>query len=109
MDAKHEGEVGLNNSLLFRRHQREDGRLPGSICLKDGQVVAEFNKFQGFCFPAPALNMYYLAKPGDEYLHTLYSSLEGFDAYLWCVRATGQDGVLASFSAYANGEDNALR
>lgn len=43
--------VGLNNSLLFMRHQRADGRIPGSIAVIDGAVVPQFNKFQGFCFP----------------------------------------------------------
>lgn len=38
--------VGLNNSLLFMKHQRADGRIPGSIAVIDGAVVPQFNKFQ---------------------------------------------------------------
>ena len=54
----------LNNHLLFMRHQREDGRLAGSIQgFADGTVEAQFNKFQGFCFPWSALNMYYFLRP----------------------------------------------
>ena len=52
--------AALNNSLLFLRCQREDGRMPGSIAFRDGKLVPEYNKFQGFCFPWHALNLYFL-------------------------------------------------
>ena len=44
-------EAAKNNVQLFMRHQREDGRLPGSIQCIDGKAEAQFNKYQGFCFP----------------------------------------------------------
>ena len=53
-------EAAENNIRLFMRHQREDGRMPGSIQCVDGAVEPQFNKYQGFCFPFPALNLYYL-------------------------------------------------
>lgn len=92
MYARYNMEAALNNQLLFMRHQREDGRLAGSIkCVHEvGQrsrnaVLAEFNKFQGFCFPWPALNIYYWLGGDRAYLDMLAECLERFDAYLWKV------------------------
>lgn len=110
MYAKRNMEAGLQNNLLFMEHQREDGRIPGSIALIDGKRVAQFNKFQGFCFPAPALNMYYLMGNNDkEYLNLLYHSLEKFDDYLWKNRDSDGDGCLESWCKFDTGEDHALR
>ena len=110
MYAKHNITAALNNHLLFMKHQREDGRLAGSIQgFSDGTVEAQFNKFQGFCFPWPALNMYYLAGRDRDYLDALASTLERFDAYLWRVRDSDGDGLLESWCVYDTGEDNAVR
>ncbi|MCR4738833.1 MAG: hypothetical protein K5886_01070 [Lachnospiraceae bacterium] len=109
MYAKRNIGIGLNNQLMFMEHAREDGRIPGSIALIDGKVIPQFNKFQGFCFPAPALNMYYLADAGKDYLELLYTTLERFDSYLWKVRDSDNDGCLESWCKYDTGEDNALR
>ena len=86
MYASRDFATGLNNSLMFMRHQRADGRIPGSIAVIDGKVVPQFNKFQGFCFPEPALDLYYLGGKDAEYLAQLAKTLEAFDAYLWRVR-----------------------
>lgn len=110
MYAKRHMEAGLNNQLFFIRTQREDGRLPGSIqCHPGGMIEPQFNKFQGFCFPWPALNMYYLAGRNRDYLDALASTLERFDAYLWRVRDSDGDGLLESWCVYDTGEDNAVR
>lgn len=109
MYAKRNMEVGINNQLLFMEHAREDGRIPGSIALIDGKRVAQFNKFQGFCFPSHALNMYYLMGCDDYYLELLYSTLERFDAYLWKTRDSDGDGCLESWCKYDTGEDHAER
>lgn len=110
MYAKRNMTAAMNNQLLFIRHQREDGRLAGSIqALADGTVEPQFNKFQGFCFPWPALNMYYWAGEDRAYLDELAAALEKFDAYLWHTRDTDRDGCLESFCVYDTGEDNALR
>lgn len=101
--------AALNNQLLFMEHQRPDGRLPGSIMLEDGKIIPQFNKFQGFCFPGPALNMYYWIGQDKEYLHMLRDSLAAFDAYLWRVRDSDGDGCLESWCQYDTGEDNARR
>ncbi|MBR2718344.1 MAG: hypothetical protein IKB78_03485 [Clostridia bacterium] len=110
MYAKHNMTAAMNNQLLFIRTQREDGRLAGSIqCHADGWVEPQFNKFQGFCFPWPALNMYYWAEEDRAYLDELATALEKFDAYLWRTRDSDGDGCLESFCVYDTGEDNALR
>ena len=92
MYASRDFATGLNNSLMFMRHQRADGRIPGSIAVIDGKVVPQFNKFQGFCFPEPALDLYYLGGKDAEYLAQLAKTLEAFDAYLWRVRDSDGDG-----------------
>ena len=100
-------EAALNNSLLFMRHQRADGRIPGSIQCGGGTIEPQFNKFQGFCFPYPALNLYYLIGRDPAYLDQLSDCLRRFDEYLWRTRDIG--GCLASFCVYDTGEDNAVR
>ncbi len=110
MYAKRNMEAALANQTMFIRCQREDGRLPGSIRrLKDGSIEAQFDKFQGFCFPRPALNMYFLTGRDRDYLYALKGCLEKTDSYLWRVRDSDGDGVLESWCVYDTGEDNALR
>ena len=109
MYAKRNMEAGLNNHLLFMEHQRADGRLPGSIALINNHMTPQFDKFQGFCFPSSALNMYYLMGKDEEFLNLLYHSLETFDSYLWKVRDSDGDGCLESWCKYDTGEDHALR
>ncbi len=109
MYAKRDMEAALNNQLLFVEHQRADGRLPGSITVENGKIIPQYNKIQGFCFPAPALNMYYWIGKDRDYLKLLYHTLERFDAYLWNERDSDGDGCLESWCVYDTGEDNAKR
>ena len=110
MYAARDMEAALNNQLMFMRTQREDGRIAGSIqYMPDGHVEPQFNKFQGFCFPEPALNMYYWIGEDREYLSLLEKTLRSFDEYLWKVRDSDGDGVLESWCVYDTGEDNAVR
>ena len=102
-------EAAINNVQLFMRYQREDGRLPGSIQCIDGMIEAQFNKYQGFCFPFPALNLYYLLGEDQEYLLQLRDCLRRFDDCLWRTRDSNGDGLLESFCVYDTGEDLALR
>ncbi|MDR1439720.1 MAG: hypothetical protein LBJ10_06830, partial [Clostridiales bacterium] len=73
-----------------------------------GSVFPEFNKFQGFCFPWPALNMYYISGAGEGYLRLLQYALARFDAYLWAWRDSDGDGCLESWCVTDTGEDGAL-
>ena len=98
-----------NNVLLFMRHQRADGRLPGSIQQIGGKTVPQFNKYQGFCFPDPALNLYYLLGQDSGYLEQLKETLIRYDSCLWKTRHVSGDGLLSSFCVYDTGEDQALR
>lgn len=109
MYAKRNMTAAINNQLLFMEHQRPDGRMPGSIMIESGKIIPQFNKFQGFCFPAPALNMYYWLGRDKGYLMLLKNALERFDAYLWRVRDSNSDGCLESWCVYDTGEDNAKR
>ena len=109
MYAKRNLAAGLHNQTMFMDYQRADGRIPGSIAVIDGKVVPQFNKFQGFCFPGPALDMYYLTGKDPHYLQQLYETLRGFDAYLWSVRDSDGDGCLESWCKYDTGEDKARR
>ena len=102
-------EAAKNNTLLFMRHQRADGRLPGSIQYADGVMEAQFNKYQGFCFPFPAMNLYYLLEENRDYLLELRDCLVRFDRCLWRTRDSNGDGLLESFCVYDTGEDLALR
>ena len=108
MYALRDPEAAYNNVSLFLEHQRADGRLPGSIRCEGGQVEAQFDKLQGFCFPDPAVDLYYLRGKDRAWLARLADGLRRFDAWLWRERDLG-DGLLRSFCVYDTGEDHALR
>ena len=105
----HDPQAAYNNISLFMEHQREDGRLPGSIALIDGKITPQFNKLQGFCFPLHAMNLYFLMGEKKDFLLRLEKCLEKFDAWLWRTRDSDGDGILESYCVYDTGEDNALR
>ena len=109
MYALRDLRAGFNNCNLFLRHQRADGRLPGSIQCVAGAVEPQFNKYQGFCFPFPALNLYYLIGEDRDWLDALAEGLRRFDDCLRRTRDTDGDGLLKSFCVYDTGEDLALR
>ena len=109
MYALRDPEAALNNVLLFMQYQREDGRLPGSIQCVQGVPEPQFNKYQGFCFPFPAMNLYYLTGKDPHYLEQLKETLIRFDNCLWKTRHLTGDGLLSSFCVYDTGEDLALR
>ncbi len=110
MYAGHDLTAAVNNTLLFMRTQRDDGRLAGSIeCHPDGRIEPQFNKVQGFCFPRPALNLYWWMGENRAYLDELARCLAAFDAWLWRTRDSDGDGCLESFCVYDTGEDNAVR
>ncbi len=109
MYAKRNLRAALDNQKIFMDNQRGDGRLPGSIECSDGKVIPQFDKMQGFCFPDPALDVYYLTGKDPGYLDQLYETLERFDQYLWKFRDSDGDGCLESWCRYDTGEDEAVR
>src|SRR6266852_460932 len=78
MYAKRDLGIALNNQLIFMLSQCSDGRLsgmviPGTVARKSGQdkdppegmrwipegdILADYEMFQGYCFPDPAWKMY---------------------------------------------------
>lgn len=109
MYAKRNLRAAIANQLIFMDHQRADGRLPGRIRNENGVLECDFGWVQGFCFPGPALDMYYHMGRDKNYLKKLYDCLARFDAYLWGSRDSDGDGCLESWCVYDTGEDNSSR
>jgi len=133
MYAKRDLRIALNNQLIFMQCQRADGRLPGivsstemterngwdkdsaripylgGVYLPDQRVTAFFGWLQGYCFPDPALDVYYLIGRDKGYLRRLYGVIAAYDAYLWRTRDSDGDGVLELWCMFDNGEDNSVR
>jgi len=129
MYAKRNLEVALNNQLVFLLGQRADGRLPGMVvsgksALKRGWdkqplegyvwlpehgILADYEMFQGYCFPDPAWRMYFWAGKDRNYLGKLYAALEKHDAYLWRTRDSNGDGLLETWCLWDTGEDHSSR
>ena len=128
MYAKRNLEVALNNQLVFIECQRHDGRLPGMVistakanemmvektpeamiwmpCVK---LLADFEMFQGYCFPDPAWRMYFWIGKDKDYLRKLYKALEAHDDYLWQTRDSNGDGILETWCVWDTGEDGSSR
>lgn len=130
MYAKHHLQAALNNQVLFIRAQRDDGRLPGMVVPetlidvsgwdKKGfpagyvwkpkhNLVADYEMFQGYCFPEPAWRMYFWSGKNREYLKELETALKGHDAYLWRRRDSNNDGLLETWCIWDTGEDRCTR
>jgi hypothetical protein len=129
MFAKRDPQVALNNQLIFLLTQRADGRLPGMVISgetvrKQGwdksppeahvwmpghDIMADFEMFQGFCFPEPAWRMYHWMGRDKAYLQKLHDVLAAHDAYLWRTRDSNGDGLLETWCVWDTGEDSANR
>jgi hypothetical protein len=129
MVAKRQPQVALNNQLVFMLSQRADGRLPGMVIagqrarakgldqhppeghvwMEKPGVLADFEMFQGFCFPEPAWRMYHWMGRDKAYLAKLHDALAGHDAYLWRTRDSNGDGLLETWCVWDTGEDSANR
>ncbi len=130
MYARHDLQVAMNNQVIFIRGQRADGRLPGMVIpgrlvqekdwVKQGfpagfewrqehGIVADFEMFQGYCFPEPAWRMYFWAGKNRDYLQHLAVALERHDAYLWRTRDSNGDGLLETWCVWDTGEDGSTR
>ncbi|MBM3861150.1 MAG: hypothetical protein FJ395_16095 [Verrucomicrobia bacterium] len=129
MYAKRNLKVALNNQILFLLAQRADGRLPGMVVsgdtiikrgwdkkppegyvwLPDHHMAADFEMFQGYCFPDPAWRLYFWTGKDKKYLRQLYEALEKHDDYLWRTRDSNGDGILETWCVWDTGEDHSSR
>ncbi len=109
MYAKRNLTVARNNIQIFMDYQRADGRLAGMISRAGDSLFAHYGWFQGYCFPMPALELYYWLDKDTAYLQQLYQVLEAFDRYLWKTRDSDQDGCLESWCICDTGEDHCVR
>jgi hypothetical protein len=110
MNAGRNMTTAFNNTLYFMEYQLPNGRYPGLIRYREGNLLPVYTHTQGYCFPFPALNLYYWNKKCDDaYLHRLYDSMEKFDAYLWKYRDSDGDGCLETWCVWDTGEDNSNR
>lgn len=129
MYAKRNIEVALNNQLFFMQAQRADGRLPGMVIsgdtarqpgfdkqppegmvwMPEQDLLADFEMFQGYCFPDPAWRIYFWIGKDRAYLTRLYTALEKHDAYLWRTRDSNGDGLLETWCVWDTGEDHSSR
>jgi len=109
MYAKRDLAIARNNVEIFMDFQRADGRFPGLIVKHDDRISPDYHQFQGFCFPMPALELYYLLGKDKKFLQKVYAALEKFDAYLWETRDSDHNGCLESWCIYDTGEDHCIR
>ncbi len=109
MYAKRDPVIARNNVELFMDFQRADGRFPGLLIKQDDQITPDYHQFQGFCFPMPAYELYFLLGKDKKFLQKVYASLEKFDAYLWKTRDSDHNGCLESWCIYDTGEDECVR
>jgi Neutral trehalase len=109
MFAKQNLVTALNNISIFIDYQREDGRLPGMLSYKNGEITARYGWFQGYCFPVPAFELYFWLNKDKAYLEKLYKALFMFDEYLWKTRDSDHDGCLETWCIWDTGEDDCSR
>lgn len=129
MYAKRDIQTALNNNVIFMITQRDDGRLPGMVIagetarsngwienppeahfwFPEADMLADFEMFQGFCFPEPAWRMYHWIGRDKRFLELLGKSLAGHDAYLWRTRDSTGNGVLETWCVWDTGEDESTR
>ena len=105
MYAKRDLEAGFNNIDLFMDAMDEEGMMPGMLTFIDGVYGERHDFIQGYCFPYPALNMYYLIGEDELYLKKLYHVLKKNDAWFWANRESDGDGCLEAWCPCDTGED----
>jgi len=129
MYAKRDVQTALNNNVIFMITQRDDGRLPGMVIagettrrngwienppeahlwFPEADMLADFEMFQGFCFPEPAWRMYHWIGKDKRFLELLRESLAVHDAYLWRTRDSTGNGILETWCVWDTGEDDSTR
>jgi len=129
MYARRDVQTALNNQLIFMLTRRDDGRLPGMVIagetarrngwvenppeahvwFPEADMLADYEMFQGFCFPEPAWRMYHWIGKDRRFLEWLRDSLTSHDAYLWRTRDSNRDGILETWCVWDTGEDGSTR
>ncbi|MBR4467240.1 MAG: hypothetical protein IKS34_02950 [Clostridia bacterium] len=105
MYAKRDLEAGFNNIDLFMDAMDAEGMMPGMLTFIDGVYGERHDFIQGYCFPYPALNMYYLTGKDEKYLRKVYNALKKNDAWFWANRESDGDGCLEAWCPCDTGED----
>ena len=105
MYAKRDLEAGYNNIDLFMDAMDDEGMMPGMLTYIDNVYGERHDFIQGYCFPYPALNMYYLTGKNSAYLQKLYNVLKSNDAWFWQNRESDGDGCLEAWCPCDTGED----
>ncbi|MBO4795529.1 MAG: hypothetical protein J5547_05540, partial [Clostridia bacterium] len=105
MYAKYDLEAGFNNIDLFMDAMDDEGMMPGMLTYIDNVYGERHDFIQGYCFPYPALNMYYLIGEDREWLLKLYNVLKLNDEWFWKNRESDGDGCLEAWCPCDTGED----
>lgn len=105
MWAKRDLLVARNNQMIFMLNQAPDGQLAYRI----NPEFRRFGSLQGYCFPSPAWELYFLLKKDREYLRRLFVALEGHDRFLWATRDNDKNGCLEALRSADTGEDGSSR
>jgi len=105
MWGKRDLRVARNNQMIFLLNQASNGQLAYRV----NTDQRRFGSLQGYCFPTPAWELYFLLNKDKEYLRRLYVGLEGHDRFLWATRDTDFNGCLEAFSSGDAGEDGSSR
>lgn len=108
MYAKRDLTIAKNNQLVFIQTRRADGRLPGMVVWNGSSLAPDYEMLQGYCFPQPAFEVYYLIGKDTVYLDALYGALAGHDAYLWKARDSDNNGILESWCIWDTGDDGSV-
>lgn len=97
--------VARNNQMIFMLNQAPDGQLAYRI----NPEFRRFGSLQGYCFPTPAWELYFLLKKDREYLRRLYVALEGQDRFFYATRDNDSNGCLEALRSADTGEDGSTR
>ena len=105
MYAKYDLEAGFNNIVLFMDAMDDEGMMPGMLTYIDNVYGERHDFIQGYCFPYPALNMFYLIGEDRDWLLKLYNVLKLNDEWFWKNRESDGDGCLEAWCPCDTGED----
>ena len=107
-------EIARNQTLLFIRNQKKDGRLPFNVL--DTSVIRDFKGNPvGYrqiqeCVSFGRLCWETYQMLGDRaYLQEAYDYLKAWDAWLCANRMTTHQGLIELFCLYDTGHDNSAR